>query len=165
MAHTVVDPATHRSGPLKGPLEQARAGSASLEGSSVPRAGSASLEGSRLPRAGSASLEGSRPPRAGSASLEGSPPPRSRLPRTRARSRARVRAFNALTRRGGAIMPLGITPRPCCTNSQGGTHPRYCGGLCDVAGASPVTPRRLLPYGQRAVPSKGGRPHPRTTFS
>jgi hypothetical protein len=112
-----------------------------------PRTGSASLEGSRLPRTGSASLEGSRPPRAGSASLEGSPPPRSRLPCTRARSRTRVRAFNALTRRGGAIMRLGITPRPCCTNSLEGTHPRYCGGLCDVAGASPVTLRRLLPYG------------------
>jgi hypothetical protein len=101
----------------------------------------------RPPRGGSASLEGSRLPRAGSASLEGSPPPRSRLPRTCARSRTRVRAFNVLTWRGGAIMRLGITPRPCCTNSQGGTHPRYCGGLCDVAGASPVTPRRLLPYG------------------
>jgi hypothetical protein len=65
----------------------------------------------------------------------------------RARSRTRVRAFNALIRRGGAIMRLGITPRSCCTNSLGGTHPRYCGGLCDVAGVSPVTPRRLLPYG------------------
>jgi hypothetical protein len=65
----------------------------------------------------------------------------------RARSRTRVQAFNALTRRGGAIMFLGITPRPCCANSLGGTHPRYCGGLCDVAGVSPVTLRRLLPYG------------------
>jgi hypothetical protein len=112
-----------------------------------PQAGSASLEGSRLPRAGSASLEGSRPPRAGSASLEGSPPPRSRLPRMCARSRTRVRAFNALTRRGGAITRLGLTTWSCCTNCLGGTHPRHCGGLCDVAGVSPVTLRRLLPYG------------------
>jgi hypothetical protein len=124
-----------------------RAGSASLEGSPPPRAGSASLEGSHLPRAGSASLEGSPPPRAGSASLEGSPPPRSRLPHAHACSRTRVRAFNALARQGGAIMRLGIMPRPCCTNSLGGTHPHHCGGLCDMAGVSLVTPRRLLPYG------------------
>jgi hypothetical protein len=44
-------------------------------------------------------------------------------------------------------MRLGIMPRPCCANSLGGTHPRYCGGLCDVAGVSPVTLRRLPPYG------------------
>jgi hypothetical protein len=85
------------------------------------------------------------PPRAGSASLEGSPPPRSRLPHAHARSRTRVRAFNALARQGGAIMRLGLTPWSCCTNSLGGT--RHCGGLCDVAGVSPVTLRRLLPYG------------------
>jgi hypothetical protein len=44
-------------------------------------------------------------------------------------------------------MRLGMTLRPCRTNSLGGTHPRHCGGLCGVAGVSPVTPRRLLPYG------------------
>jgi hypothetical protein len=44
-------------------------------------------------------------------------------------------------------MRLGLTPRSCCTNSLGGTHPRHCGGLCDMAGVSPVTPRRLLQYG------------------
>jgi hypothetical protein len=44
-------------------------------------------------------------------------------------------------------MHLGITPRPCRTNSLGETHPHHCGGLCDVAGVSPVTLRRLLPYG------------------
>jgi hypothetical protein len=123
MARTAVVPATRRSGPLKGPLEQVR-----------PR--------SRV----HASLERAPPRSRVHGPLEWVPP-RSRPPRTRARSCARVRAFNALTRRGGAIMRLGITPRPCCTNSQGGTHPRYCGGLCDVAGASPVTLRRLLPYG------------------
>jgi hypothetical protein len=74
-------------------------------------------------------------------------PPRSRLPHAHARSRMRVRAFNALARRGGAIMRLGITPRPYRTNSLRETHPRHCGGLCDVAGVNPVTPRRLLPYG------------------
>jgi hypothetical protein len=69
------------------------------------------------------------------------------LPRKHARFRTRVRAFNALARQGGAIMRLGIMPRPCCANSLGRTHPRYCGGLCGVAGVSPVTLRRLLPYG------------------
>jgi hypothetical protein len=59
----------------------------------------------------------------------------------------RVRAFNALTRQGGAIMRLEIMPWPCCANSLGETNPRHCGGLCDVAGVSPVTLRRLLPYG------------------
>jgi hypothetical protein len=59
----------------------------------------------------------------------------------------RVRAFNALARRGGTIMRLGIMSRSCRTNSLGETHPRHCGGLCNVAGVSPVTLRRLLPYG------------------
>jgi hypothetical protein len=118
-----VVPAAHQSGPLKGPLEQAPPRSrvrASLE-----RVPSRSRVHSPLERA----------------------PPRSRLPHTHARSRTRVRAFNALTRRGGAIMRLGITPRLCRTNFLGGTRPRHCGGLCGVAGVSPVTPRRLLPYG------------------
>jgi hypothetical protein len=44
-------------------------------------------------------------------------------------------------------MRLGLTPRSCCTNSLGGTHPRHYGRLCDMAGVSPVTPRRLLLYG------------------
>jgi hypothetical protein len=57
------------------------------------RAGSASVEGTRLPRAGSASLEGTHLPRAGSASLEAPP-------HAHARSRTRVRAFNALTTAG-----------------------------------------------------------------
>jgi hypothetical protein len=61
-------------------------------------------------------------------------------------------------------MRLGLTPRSCCTNSLGETHPRHCGRLCDMAGVSPVKPRRLLPYGERAEPSKGGRPHPRNAF-
>jgi hypothetical protein len=44
-------------------------------------------------------------------------------------------------------MRLGITARPCRTNSLGGTHPSHYGGLRGVAGVSPVTPRRLLLYG------------------
>jgi hypothetical protein len=112
-----------------------------------PRAGSASLEGSHLPRAGSASLEGSWLPRVGSTSLEGSPPTRSRLPHTHVRSRTRVRTFNALPRGGrrhhapGAHAPVLLHQLPR------GTHPRHCGGLCDAADVSPVTLRRLLPYG------------------
>jgi hypothetical protein len=113
----VVAPTARRSGPVKGSLEQA-------------------------------------PPRSRVyAPLEWAPP-HSRvrlrlargLPRTPARSRTRVRAFNALTQQGGTIMRLGIMPRRCCTNSLGGTHPRHCGGLRGIAGVSPVTLRRL-PYG------------------
>jgi hypothetical protein len=114
----MVAPTARRSGPVKGSLEPA-----------PPRS------------------RAHAPPRAGSASLEGSSPPRSRLPRTHARSRTRVRAFNALTQQGGAIMRLGIMPRRCCANSLRGTHPRHCGGLCDMANVSSVTLRRLLPYG------------------
>jgi hypothetical protein len=44
-------------------------------------------------------------------------------------------------------MRLGITPRRCYANSLGGTHPRHCGELCDVAGVSSVALRRLLQYG------------------
>jgi hypothetical protein len=88
-----------------------------------------------------------RPPRAGSASLEGSRPPRSRLPHTHACSRTWVRAFNALTRQSSAIMRLGIMARRCYANSLGGTHPRHCGGLCDMASVSSVTLRRPLSYG------------------
>jgi hypothetical protein len=65
----------------------------------------------------------------------------------RAHSRTRERAFNALTRQGGAIMRLGIMPWRCCANSLGGTHPRHCGGLCDMASVSSVALRHLLPYG------------------
>jgi hypothetical protein len=97
-----------------------------------------------------------------SASLEGSPPPRSRLPHTHARSRTRVRTFNALTRRSGAIVRLGITPRRCYANSLGGTHPwgtvRH--GQCQLRGIVPPTPVRLT-----RCALEGGRTHPRTAFS
>jgi hypothetical protein len=113
-----------------------------------PRAGSASLEGSRLPRAGSASLEGSRPPRAGSASLEGSSPPRSRLLRTRARSRTRVQAFNALTTAGrrhhapGTHAPILLHQLP-----RGNPSPPLWEavrrGRCQPRDTAPPTPVRL----------------------
>jgi hypothetical protein len=122
-----------------------------------PRAGSASLEGPRppssrsrvhdLPRANSASLEGSRPPRAGSASLEGLPPPRSRLLHAHVRSRTRIRTFNALTTAGWRHHAPGTHAPALLHQLPRGTHPRYCGGLCDTVGVSPVTPRRLLLYG------------------
>jgi hypothetical protein len=129
-------PAAHQSGPLKSPLKQAPPRSrvhASLE-----RVPPRSRVHSPLERA---------PPRSRVHSPFERAPPRSRLPHAHARSRTRVRAFNALARRGSAIMRLGITPRPCRTNFLGKTHPRHCGVLCDVAGVSPVTLRRLLPYG------------------
>jgi hypothetical protein len=44
-------------------------------------------------------------------------------------------------------MRLGIMPRRCCANSLGGTHPRHCGGLCDMASVSSVALPHLLPYG------------------
>jgi hypothetical protein len=82
-----------------------------------------------------------------SASLESSSPPRSRPPHKHICSRTLVRAFNALTRQSRAIMRLGITPRRCSANSLGGTHPRRCGGLCDMASVSSVALCRPLPYG------------------
>jgi hypothetical protein len=65
----------------------------------------------------------------------------------RTRSHKLVQAFNALTRQSSAIMRLGITPRRYNANSLGGTHPRHCGGLCDMASVSSVALCRLLPYG------------------
>jgi hypothetical protein len=133
-----VAPTAHRSGPVKGSLEQA-----------PPRSRAhASLEGSRLPRAGSASLEGSRFPRARSASLEGSSPPRSRPPHKHTHPRTRVRTFNALTQQSRAIMRLGITPRRCSANSLGGNpSPPLWGtvrhGQCQLCGTAPHTPVRL----------------------
>jgi hypothetical protein len=121
-----VVPAAHRSGPLKGPLEQV-----------PPR--------SRV----HASLE-RVPPRSRVHDPLERAPPRSRVRLRLARdslTRTRVRTFNALARLGGAIMRLEIMPRRCCANSLGGTHPHHCGGLCDMASVSSVALRRLLPYG------------------
>jgi hypothetical protein len=100
------------------------------------------------PSSGSALLKGSRLPRASSASLEGSSPPRSRPPREHTRSRAWVRAFNALTQQSCGIMRLGITPRHCSANSLGGNpSPPLWGtvrhGQCQLRGTVPPTPVRL----------------------
>jgi hypothetical protein len=111
MAHTVAAPAAQRSGPANASLERA-----------PPR--------SRV----YTSLERVPPRSRAHGSLE-RVPPRSRihlrlaqgLPRTHARPRTRVRTFNALTRRGGAIMRLGLRPRPCCANSLGKPIPATVG--------------------------------------
>jgi hypothetical protein len=128
-AHTGHGP--HRGGP-RGPPRRPTQRS--------PRAGSASLEGTHLPRAGSAPLEGTRLPRAGSALLEDAL-------HAHARSRARVRAFNALTTAGRHHHAPGTHAPVLLHQLPRGTHPHRCGGLCNVAGVSPVTSRRLLPYG------------------
>jgi hypothetical protein len=157
-----VVPAVHRSGPVKGSLEQApprsrahaplkRAPPRSRVHASLERAPPRSkvpLEGSRLPQAGSASLEGSCLPRAGSTSLEGSPLPCSRPPHEHTRPRTWVRAFNALTQQSRAIMRLGITPWRCFTNSLGGNpSPPLWGtvrqGQCQLRDTAPPTPVRL----------------------
>jgi hypothetical protein len=116
-----------------------------------PRAGSASLEGARLPRAGSTPLEGARLPRAGSASPEGAP-------HAHARSRTRVRAFNALTTAGrrhhapGTHVPalLYQLPRRNPSPPLWGTV-RH--GRCQPPDAAPPTLVRLT---CRAL--EGGRP-------
>jgi hypothetical protein len=126
-----VAPAAHRSGPIKGPLEQ------------VPPRSRANT-----------SLEQVPPRSRANASLERALP-RSRVPHKRTGSRTRVRVFNALTRQNCAITRLGITPRRCFANSLGETHPRHYRELCSMAGVSSVTLCRPLPYGQHAAPSKG----------
>jgi hypothetical protein len=154
-------PADHWSGPIKGPLEQVPPRSranASLEQVPPRSRARTSSSGFRLargltpPSSGFRLARGLAPPRADSTSLEGSHPlerasPRSRLPRTRTCSRTRVRAFNALTQQSCAITHLGITPRRCSANSLEETHPRHCGGLCNMASVSSVTLCRPLPYG------------------
>jgi hypothetical protein len=110
--------------------------------------------GIRLARGSTASLERTPPrsrvhdlPRAGSASLEELPPPRSRLLHAHVRSRMRVRAFDALTTAGRRHHAPGNHAPALPHQLPRGTHPRYCGELCGVAGVSPVTPCRLLAYG------------------
>jgi hypothetical protein len=120
-----------------------------------PRAGSASLEDARLPRAGSAPLEGALLPRAGSASLEGAP-------HAHAHSRARVRAFNALTTAGRRHHALG-THAPTLLHQlpRGNPSPPLWGtvrhGRCQPRDAAPPTPVRLMCRaleGGPATPSK-----------
>jgi hypothetical protein len=108
-----------------------------------------------LPRAGSASLEGSRLPRTGSASLEGAL-------HAHARSRTRVRAFNALTTAGRRHHAPG-TPAPVLLHQlpRGNPSPplwetvRH--GRCQPRDAAPPTPIRLTCRaleGGPATPSK-----------
>jgi hypothetical protein len=126
-------------------------------GCAPPSSGLPSLVGARLPRASSAPLEGARLPRAGSASLEGAP-------HAHARSRTRVRAFNALTTAGrrhhasGTHAPVLLHQLP-----RGNPSPPLWGtvrhGRCQPRDAAPPTPVRLT---CRAL--EGGRPHPRNAF-
>jgi hypothetical protein len=135
-AHAVKAPMARQGGPLEDPLEQASPHSRMR---APPRAGSAPFEGVQLPRAGSASLEGPLRPRTGSASLEGAP---------HMHARSRTRAFNALTMEGRCHHAPGArAPVPPHQLPRREPIPATMGGLCGVAGASPVTPRRLLRYG------------------
>jgi hypothetical protein len=143
-------------GPPRRPTQRSpRAGSASLEGTHLPRAGSAPLEGTHLPRSCPALLEGTRLPRAGSASLEG-------VPHAHARSRTRVRAFNALTTAGrrhhapGTHAPVLLRELP-----RGNPSPPLWGtvrhGRCQPCDAALPTPVRLTCRaleGGPATPSK-----------
>jgi hypothetical protein len=124
-------------------------------GQGIPRAGSASLEGLHLPRAGSASLEGSCLPRAGSTSLEAPP-------HAHARSRTRVRAFNALTTAGRRHHAPGThTPALLRQLPRGNPSLPLWGtvqhGRCQPCDAAPPTPVRLTCRaleGGPAAPSK-----------
>jgi hypothetical protein len=127
-----VVPTAHRSGLVKGSLEQA-----------PPRS-----------RA-HAPLEQAPPRSRVHDSLERAPP-RSRVhlhlargpPHEHARPRTRVRAFNALTQQSHAIMRLGITPWRCSANSLGGNpSPPLWGtvrhGRCQLRDTAPPTLVRL----------------------
>jgi hypothetical protein len=50
---------------------------------------------------------------------------------------------------------MGITPRRCSANSLGETHPRHCGGLCNMASVSSVALCRPLPYEYTPHPRRG----------
>jgi hypothetical protein len=109
----------------------------------------------RSPRAGSASLEGARLPRTGSASLEGAP-------HAHARSRTRVRAFNALTTAGRRHHAPG-TRAPALLHQlpRGNPSPPLWGtvrhGRCQPRDAALPTPVQLTCRaleGGPATPSK-----------
>jgi hypothetical protein len=103
--------------------------------------------GSAPPRAGSASLEGPPRPRPGPASLEGAP---------RACACSRTRAFNALTPAGrrhhapGARAPVSPHQLP-----RRDPIPITVGGLCNTAGASPVTPAACSGTANTPSPRRG----------
>jgi hypothetical protein len=135
MAHAAETPAAHQDGPLEDPLEQAS-----------PRSRMRASLGRAPPRSrGCAYLERTSPRSRVRSTLERGPP-RSRALRTRARSR--TRAFNALTAAGRRHHAPGArAPVPPHQLPKGSPSPLLWEGLCGVAGASPVTPRRLLWYG------------------
>jgi hypothetical protein len=106
------------------------------------------VRGVRFPRAGSASLEGPPRPRPGSASLKGAP---------HACACSRTRAFNALTPAGrrhhapGArapVPPHQLPRREPIPITVGG-------GLCNAAGASPVTPAACSGTANARSPRRG----------
>jgi hypothetical protein len=125
--------------------------------SKVPLSRLRLARGCTPPSAGSASLEGTRLPRAGSVSLEGAP-------HAHARSRTRVRAFNALTTAGRRHHAPGTHASALLHQlPRGNPSPPLWGtvrhGRCQPRDAAPPTPVRLT---CRAL--QGGRPHPRNAF-
>jgi hypothetical protein len=124
-------------------------------GYTPPSSGLRLARGYTPPSRGSSSLEGTRLPRVGPASLEGTP-------HAHARSRTRVRAFNALTTAGrrhhapGTHAPVLLHQLP-----RGNPSPPLWGivrhGRCQPRDAAPPTPVRLTCRaleGGQATPSK-----------
>jgi hypothetical protein len=74
---------------------------------------------------------------------------RGQLHARRPRSYPRVRAFNAPTPQDARHDPdtPGNRVPVLFHRLPGGGHPRHCVALCDEVGISPVTLRRLPPYG------------------
>jgi hypothetical protein len=150
------------NGPPRRPSPRSpRAGFASLEDARLPRAGSVPFEGVRFPRAGSASLEDplpleQAPPRSRVCPALDRGPPRSRAPRTRAPAPVRGH-LTPWHRRDSAIMRPGLAPRYHRTNSPGGSPSPslWGGGLCNAAGASPVTPTACSGTANAPSPRKG----------
>jgi hypothetical protein len=135
MAHAAMAPTAHQGGPLKDPLEQA-----------PPRSRAHASLGRATPRSRGCAYLGRAPPRSRVRSALERAPPRSRALRTRAP--APVRGFQCPDNRGAApSCAWGTRPGAVAPTFQEGTHPRHCEELCGVAGASPVTPRRLPRYG------------------
>jgi hypothetical protein len=119
-----------------------------VRGGALPSSGLRLARGPAPPRAGSASLEGSPRPRPGSTSLEGAP---------HACACPRMRAFNALTPAGrrhhapGArapVLPHQLPRREPIPITVGG-------GLCSVAGVSPVTPCTCPSTAKAPSPRRG----------
>jgi hypothetical protein len=120
-----------------------------VRGGALPSNGLRLARGTVPPRAGSASLEGPPHPRPGSSSLEGAP---------HACACPRTRAFNALTPAGrrhhapGArapVPPHQLPRREPIPITVGG------GGLCNAAGASPVTPPAWSGTANAPSPQRG----------